>query len=105
MALGYPMLKMSTELLKYAKNTLENIPPFLEEENITQWLECTDEAPVIQCLKDQEIINSVLKQQDLNLGMESYGKEIKVTHERGLSSRYEYFKFLQNRIIFLNRIY
>ena len=78
--------KKTIELLNYAQNTSKNILPFLEEKNLTQWLECLDEAPVIQSLIDQEIINSVFSQQDLNSNTESDEEEIKITHEEDLRS-------------------
>ena len=49
--------KKLTELLNNAKNTLKNISQFLVEENLTQCLECTVEAPITQSLTYQEIIN------------------------------------------------
>ena len=53
--------KKSTELLNNPKHTLENTSPFIEEENLWQWLECTDEVPVTQSLTIQEMY-SVLNQ-------------------------------------------
>ena len=37
----------------------EKYSQYLEEENLTQCLECINEAPVTQSLTDQEIMDSV----------------------------------------------
>lgn len=90
-------IEKSNELLNYAKNTVENIPPFLEKENLTQQLECTDEAPVTQSLTDEEIIASVLNPTDANSYTESDEEEIKTTHGEGLALGYKYLEFFQKQ--------
>ena len=73
----------------------EKVSQFFEEENLTQCLECTDEAPVTQSLIDQEIISSVFNWRDLHSDIESDEEEIKITHEEGLAVGYKYIEFLQ----------
>lgn len=47
------------ELINYAKNALNTVPVFLDEQNLVQWLPCEDEPAITQMMNDKEIIASV----------------------------------------------
>lgn len=91
---------------------MSNVPLCLEEEAVSEWLECEDEAPTIESITDAEIISSVLDTNDSDSeDSESDTDENKINYEQGLELGYKYVTFLQQQsyiteqeIMTINRI-
>lgn len=102
----------AAELFNYAKSTLNNVPLCLEEEAVSEWLECLDEAPTIESMTDAEIISSVLDANDSESEDSDCDiDENKINYEQGLELGYKYVTFLQQQsfiteqeIMTINRI-